>query len=90
VFNNGSKAVTCIEAIPAWGNTTVAWLTNGTEAFNISAGYQPPDITTLPLQDPDASEDCLFLDLMVPKAVFDNAGHGVGAPVSVLLQLTLL
>jgi cholinesterase len=81
VFNDGSKAVTCIQALPAWGNTTVAWLTNGTAAFNISAGYQPPNITELPPVDPTASEDCLFLDLMVPKTIFDKAGSGVGAPV---------
>jgi carboxylesterase type B len=75
--------VTCIEALPAWGSTTAAWEVNGTAAFDIAAGYQPPNITALPAEDiqPGASEDCLFLDLMVPKPIFDNAGRGPGAPV---------
>jgi carboxylesterase type B len=54
---------------------------NGTAAFNISAGYQPPNLTTLPPVDYQTSEDCLFLDLMAPKAIFDTAGYGPGAPV---------
>ncbi|KAF4630028.1 hypothetical protein G7Y89_g8116 [Cudoniella acicularis] len=81
VFNDGSKAVTCIQASPAWGAYTVAWLTEGLAAFNISAGYQPPNITTMPAQDPTASEDCLFLDVMVPKNIFEKAGKSIGAPV---------
>lgn len=81
VFNDGSKAVTCIQAVPAWGNYSLAWVTEGTAAFNIPAGYHPPNLTTLPPADPTASEDCLFLDLMVPQAIFNNAGKGAGAPV---------
>lgn len=81
VFNDGSKAVTCFQVLPAWGSTTAAWLVNGTAAFNISAGYQPPHLTELPTADPQASEDCLFLDVMVPKGIFDNAGRSEGAPV---------
>lgn len=81
VFNDGSKAVTCVQAVPAWTQYTTAWLTKGTDAFNISEGYRPPNITELPPKDPQASEDCLFLDVMVPKAIFDQAGNGTGAPV---------
>jgi cholinesterase len=73
--------VTCIQVLPAWTADTDAWLVNGTAAFNISAGYQPPNLTTLPPVDYQTSEDCLFLDLMVPKAIFDTAGYGPGAPV---------
>jgi carboxylesterase type B len=81
VFNNGSHAVTCIQVAPAWTADTDAWLANGTAALNISAGYQAPNLTTLPPVDYQTSEDCLFLDLMVPKDIFDNAGYGFGAPV---------
>jgi carboxylesterase type B len=82
VFNDGSKGVSCHQVLPAWGALSAAWLTNGTAAFNISAGYQPPNITALPVKrDPTASEDCLFLDLMVPKNIFQKAGHGKGAAV---------
>lgn len=81
VFNDGSNAVTCFQGIPAWTNLSDAWIANGTAAFNISAGYQPPNITTLPPQDPSETEDCLFLDIMVPKSIFENAGRKSGAPV---------
>lgn len=81
VFNDGSKPVTCIQAIPYWTTYSAAWVVNGTAAFNISEGYQPPDITSMPPQDPQMSEDCLFLDIMVPKKIFNNANNGPGAPV---------
>jgi carboxylesterase type B len=73
-------------ANPAWGTSTSNWIANGTAAFNISAGYHPPNLTQIPAGDPvqsmpTASEDCLFLDLMVPKAIYDKAGQGAGAPV---------
>jgi len=84
VFNDGSNPVTCIQALPYWFTFTADWLVNGTDAFNISAGYQVPDIQTMPPQSPQMSEDCLFLDIMTPKKVFDNAKKGKkspGAPV---------
>lgn len=81
VFNDGSKARICYQGIPAWTTLSAAWVANGTKAFNISDRYRPPKITTLPAQDPASTEDCLFLDIMVPKAIFDRAGRGRGAPV---------
>ena len=33
--------------------------------------------------DPRTTEDCLFLDVDVPKNIYDNAGNGKGAPVLV-------
>ena len=88
VFNDGSKAVTCIQAVPAWTNYSVAWLTELTAAFNITAGYQPPNITVMPPQDPQESEDCLFLDIMVPKAIFNRASQPGGAPVYAVSKLS--
>ena len=35
------------------------------------------------LVDPRTTEDCLFLDVHVPKAIFDAQGQGKGAPVLV-------
>ncbi|KFX96250.1 hypothetical protein V490_03445 [Pseudogymnoascus sp. VKM F-3557] len=80
VFNDGSNPVTCIQALPYWFTFTADWLVNGTDAFNISAGYQVPDIQTMPPQSPQMSEDCLFLDIMTPKKVFDNAKKGKKGP----------
>lgn len=36
-----------------------------------------------PPLDPRTSEDCLFLDVVVPKKIFDKRGVGKGAPVLV-------
>lgn len=81
VLNNGSKAVICIQAPAPWLANISEWITNGTAAFNISAGYTPPNIISLPPADPTSSEDCLFLDVMVPKPIFDAAYDGGKAPV---------
>jgi hypothetical protein len=81
VFNDGSKAVTCHQADPAWFVLSADWVVNGTAAFNISEGYKVPPFAASPPVDPTASEDCLFLDVMVPQAVFNATGKGPGAPV---------
>jgi cholinesterase len=80
-LNDGSKGVSCHQVSPAWFVYSNDWLVNGTAAFNISAGYQVPPFPASPPVDPTATEDCLFLDIMTPKAVFDAAGQGKGAPV---------
>lgn len=36
-----------------------------------------------PAQDPRTTEDCLFLDVTVPRDILENAGNGFGAPVLV-------
>ncbi|KAL6253262.1 hypothetical protein RBB50_000985 [Rhinocladiella similis] len=86
VFNDGSRAVTCFQALPAWTAYSASWIANGTAAFNISAGYQVPPLPLPPPVQPSASEDCLFLDVMVPKAVFDTARKGPGVPVMVWIH----
>lgn len=45
----------------------------------VEAANNSINAATVPKQDPTATEDCLFLDVMVPKGVFDNAGKGYGA-----------
>jgi len=79
--NDGSRFAVCPNAIPAWTNVATQWLTQGIDTLNISAGYTPPTITSLPTPIYGTSEDCLLLDVLVPKAIFDNAGTGAGAPV---------
>jgi carboxylesterase type B len=79
--NDGSKYAVCPQGIPAWTTVATQWLTEGLGSINITAGYTPPTITTLPTPQPGTSEDCLLLDVMVPKAIFDTAGTGSGAPV---------
>ena len=86
VFNDGSRAVTCFQEVPLWGLYAAGWIANGTAAFNISEGYQVPPLAAAPPPDPTASEDCLFLDVMVPQAVFNGAGHDKGAPVMIWIH----
>ncbi|KAH8799840.1 acetylcholinesterase precursor [Xylogone sp. PMI_703] len=79
--NDGSRYAVCPQGIPAWTAVTTQWLTEGLGSINISAGYQPPNITSLPTPLYGTSEDCLLLDILVPKAIFDNRSRGEGAPV---------
>lgn len=87
VFNDGSNFAICPNAGPAWGAVATKWLTEGLGAINITAGYTIPNITTAPAPLPGTNEDCLFLDVLVPKAIFEQKGKGKGAPVYVCSHL---
>jgi carboxylesterase type B len=87
VVQQGLPDRICPQADPAWLLIAeefiplyVAGQTNFTQAdFNTSSATS----SGLPAQDPRTTEDCLFLDVVVPKSIFDNAGRGYGAPVLV-------
>ena len=81
VFNNGSNFAICPNAGPAWSSVATKWLTEGIDSINITAGYTIPNITTAPPATPGTNEDCLFLDVLVPKEVFDDDMKEKGAPV---------
>ena len=94
-MNNGSVGVICPQAGPAWEAITevyAEYILNGTyNSFNYTQALLEleAEIATAPPSTPDprTTEDCLFLDVIVPKAVFDNANNkhrrrsGAGAPV---------
>jgi carboxylesterase type B len=80
-INDGSRFAICPQGIPLWTPIVTDWLTNGIGVINQTAGYHIPTVTTLPPVLPGTSEDCLLLDVLVPKAVFDNRASGKGAPV---------
>ena len=82
-LNNGSRFSVCPQGAPAWTSVAVKWLTEGIGAINQSAGYQPPNITTLPTVAYGTSEDCLVLDILSPKNIFESRGQGRGAAVYV-------
>ncbi|KAH0558532.1 hypothetical protein GP486_004813 [Trichoglossum hirsutum] len=68
-------------ASPAWEDTARAFfnsLAKGQKSFT-----PPPLNLTIPTPDPGESEDCLFLDVLTPKDIFQSAGKGPGAPVLV-------
>ncbi|KAH9212787.1 hypothetical protein DL95DRAFT_463617 [Leptodontidium sp. 2 PMI_412] len=72
VFNDGFDFAVCPNAMPAWSSVAKQWLMEGIGSINITAGYTIPNITTAPSAMPGTNEDCLFLDVLVPKAVFDD------------------
>lgn len=46
----------------------------------------PINISSIPPQAPTVSEDCLFLDAVVPKSIFDSNGTRDDNPQNVILQ----
>ncbi|GFF44022.1 lipase 1 [Aspergillus udagawae] len=73
----GSEARICPQALPSWMpqsmSNAISYVTNGS-------------ITSMGpvLMDPRANEDCLFLDVVVPKKIFETSGKKrKGAPVLV-------
>ncbi|CAL3968307.1 hypothetical protein PZA11_006736 [Diplocarpon coronariae] len=89
-INDGSQMRVCPNAVPAWSTVATKWLTEGINSINITAGYTPPNLSqnpsSIPPPVPGTDEDCLFLDVLVPKAVFDENMKSRGAPVVVWIH----
>lgn len=89
--NNGSVGRVCPQASPKWEDTALTFDTDYLtgQKFNMSAMEMMTSgtIKTLPKQDPRTTEDCLFLDVVAPKTIFDKAtsttNNTAGAPVLV-------
>ncbi|KAN0104095.1 alpha/beta-hydrolase [Hyaloscypha variabilis] len=88
IQDGGSTSVKCVSATPNWVLVGEEFLIEGLGAVDVDAGYQPPNLTTLPPPDEGISEDCLFLDVLTPEAVFNKAGEKgfAGAPVLVWIH----
>ncbi|KAH9829340.1 putative type-B carboxylesterase lipase family protein [Teratosphaeria destructans] len=79
----------CAQAAPAWLAIAAAYLPKyfgGQTNFNASSFNTRFNTSNLPAQDPRTTEDCLFLDVIVPEKIFNNAGKGHGAPVLVWIH----
>ena len=96
MVQNGSDERTCPQAYPAWflisDDFVTDLLTGNLSSFNFTeeVAELPARIASLPPSPPDPTinEDCLFLDVTVPKAIFDGGNNmrkrgGAGAPVLV-------
>ncbi|KAH7417834.1 carboxylesterase family protein-like protein [Cadophora sp. MPI-SDFR-AT-0126] len=86
--NTGSTSRICPQATPGWLGAALPFLDSLLLGlpFNSTQSYTPPGANSsspVPAPDPRESEDCLFLDVFVPKGVLTNAGQGFGAPVLV-------
>jgi len=89
--NDGSFGAICPQASPAWeliaAGFDLDYLTG--KPYNLSAAEADLQSMTssLPKQDPRTTEDCLFLDVVVPQSIFHGASNTTnytsGAPVLV-------
>lgn len=84
VVQNGSVGANCPSAFPSWLGTATTYIP---QYLNGSTNFSTSGInTTIPATaniSPSESEDCLFLDVVVPEDIFEQAGKGYGAPVLV-------
>ena len=80
----------CPQAYPTWLETIapqfLSLYLSGQTEFNASMFNTSNSGSSQPPEDPRTTEDCLFLDLVVPKPIFDNTEKkDCGAPVLVWL-----
>ena len=86
IVQNGTPDRICPQANPAWllvADEFLSLYLAGQTQFNASSFNTSTSTGMLPPQDPRTTEDCLFLDVVVPKSIFDKAGKGYGAAVLV-------
>ena len=86
--NTGSVGVICPQSSPGWGQIADKFFPDYLEGipFNLSATEAANNASSTGAstkQDPRTSEDCLFLDVIVPQQVFNAQNGTSGAPVMV-------
>ena len=80
-IQTGMQEAICPQANPGWENIAIAVLSGQ----NITGTGVPPfTAADIPPVDPRTSEDCLFLDIIVPTAVYEN--NTGSAPVVVWIH----
>ena len=78
VVQTGEVGRVCPQAWPTWYLRGKEYIAGNPDAGTLS----PAEL--IPPPDPRETEDCLFLDILVPKTVFDNRHNKKGlAPVMV-------
>lgn len=75
VVQNGNVGAICPQAAPAWSPIgtafSAAYVTGRPFNFNATVTALQARNASAPAPDPRTNEDCLFLDVIVPKSVFD-------------------
>ncbi|SCO82732.1 related to cholinesterase [Fusarium oxysporum] len=93
IVQTGLDERICPQAKPAWMAEAYSWLLpylakgivpNSTAVLEESR--LALNVSSLQHRDPLESEDCLFLDVIVPQRVFENAGRSTPAPVMVYIH----
>jgi len=89
---NGSQPRICPQSIPLWINVAQPFLSayftgqslnyTAAQLAALIASYGPAQATAA-VNASGVTEDCLFLDVMVPTSIYNNRGKGYGAPVLV-------
>ncbi|KAI9682337.1 MAG: hypothetical protein M1817_000391 [Caeruleum heppii] len=89
---NGAQGRICYQANPAWtilaSQIVPAYLIGNISAYNLTslpAGPADNSSAQIPLPDDRETEDCLFLDVVVPKRIFDER-ETAKAPVLVWIH----
>lgn len=84
VVNNGSVGSICPQAHPIWQDVASEFIPDYLQGIPFNASAVAPPSSPPPV-DPRTTEDCLFLDVVVPEEVFNNAKNSStsGAPVVV-------
>jgi carboxylesterase type B len=88
VIQTGNVGRVCPQSIPQWIFEGLAFVTNYTQGlpFNTSEYVGPGfSVTQLP-QDGRTTEDCLFVDVVVPEKVLQSAADEPKAPVLVWIH----
>lgn len=83
VQNGGDFSPICPQSAPGWitvgGAFAVAFAEGNETAFNYTAAVAAAEAAAAAappyMPSPQETEDCLFLDVMVPKNIFDSAGN---------------
>ncbi|KAK9342997.1 Alpha/Beta hydrolase protein [Lipomyces starkeyi] len=74
--NDGQQGVICPQATPGWIDVAGLYLTGTTDLAVLAAVQAEERLNrtpaNIPAPDPRTSEDCLFLDVIVPTAIYDS------------------
>ena len=81
--NTGSIGRVCPQANPAWELLAAQFLQEYLKGLpiNINTSVLSASRNTTIQLDPRTTEDCLFLDVLVPKPILDDVHRKHGAPV---------
>lgn len=84
-IQTGSVGRICPQAGPAWSLEAAQWIPKYLQGQAVNDSLLTSSSgngsLSLPVQDPRSTEDCLFLDVVVPQDIFESTGYG--APVMV-------
>ena len=92
MVQEGLEGKVCPQASPAWHYTEDAFVDCLKESefsdcvARVSSSIGQTNATMLPLTDPRITEDCLFLDVLVPWPIFNAADNSSGAAVLVWIH----